>query len=294
MEILPLWLLFALLAGFNSAGWKLANEYFSLSGNILVFWRGLLPALLIAPFTFFIDWPTNSIFYYAVFSTIPIVTIQDTITFEANKIFGAGVSSRVAPLGIFLIFVGWLIIKPEQISYYLSSPLYSVGIVLSIFSIMFFASRLRHCEVSRKAFIFLLPAILLGSVTAILNKTAMDNSQFHQGVWIYIMIQGFGLVLTTSIKEKITHKNLNRFFTKKAIKAGSVVALLALTGISFKGYGFSLVDNPAYFVSITMLAPIWIVCVYKIIGKKEKNIDVKSGLFLVLSVIMLVLFKGMM
>jgi hypothetical protein len=197
-------------------------------------------------------------------------------------------------MGLFVSFIGWLIIKPDQINTYIANPIYGSGIVISLCLVVFFASRLRHCSVSKNAFIFILPFIFFDGVLTILNKTAMDSAELHQNVWFYMMLQGFGIACVVAIKEKIKRKNIKHLFDKKLIKAGLCICLFGLMGGGLKGYALYAVDNPAYVVAIVMLSPFWIICIYKIIGRKEQGVDIISGLFLVLSVIALVLFKGMM
>lgn len=294
MEILPTWLFFALGFSFLATGLRATNEYFKVNGHALVFWRGLLPALCMIPMAFMNPWPTNPVFYFAVLTTIPIVTFIDSIHFEASRKFGAGVPSRLLPTGILITFIGWLIIKPEQIDAYLANPVWGIAIILSLGSIVFFASRLRHCEVSRSAFIFMLPVVLSGGIVTMLNKTAMDNSGLHQGVWFYILLQGTGVAVMAVLRDKLKKRSIKKLFSKELIKAGMVICFFTIAGTAFKGYGLAMVDNPAYFAAVGMLSPFWIICLYKIIGRKEDGIDVISGLFLVSSVIALVLFKGML
>lgn len=294
MEFLSSWVVFAFGFSFLAAGLKLTNEYFKVNGHALVFWRGLLPAICMIPVAIIAPWPTDPLFYLATIATVPVVTFTDSLHFESHRKFGAGVSSRLAPLGIITVFIIWIIANPEQIYSYINNALYGSGIILSLLLIMFFASRLRHCEISKSAFIFLLPVILFSGIATMLNKVAMDNSDLHQGVWFYILIQGFGISILAIIRDKIKKRSLDSLFNKNLIKPGLVICFIAIVGITLKGYSLRAVDNPAYFTAVSMLAPFWIIIVYKIVGRKEQGVDVTSGLFLVLSVIALVLFKGML
>jgi hypothetical protein len=246
------------------------------------------------PIAFIYPWPTNPVFYYAVAATVPIVTFTDSIQFQANRKFRAGVVSRLLPISIFIIFVGWLLLEPSQIYDYIDNPTIGTVIIISLCAIVFFASRLRHCEVSKTAFLYILPVILFNGVVTMLNKISMDHAALHQGVLFYILLQGSGTAALALGRDMFKKRSLKKLFHKKLIVAGIFIGCFIMMGTAFKGYGLRAVDNPAYFAAVGMLSPFWIICIYKIIGKKEQNIDVRSGVFLVLSVIALVLLKGML
>lgn len=245
------------------------------------------------PYAILTPWPTNPLFYIATLATVPIASYTDVIYFEGNKKYGAGVVSRLLPLGLIVSFVGWLLVKPEQISMYLASPVYGGGVVVSLGLTVFFASRLRHCNVSKNAFVFLLPLIFFDGILNILNKTAMDSAELHQSVWFYLMLQGAGVAIFSAVKEQAREKTLIHLFDKKVIKAGICIFCFAIMAGPLKGYALHDIDNPAYVSAVYMLYPFWIFIIYKIVKRKEDGIDIFSGLLLVLSVIALVLCKSM-
>lgn len=294
MEFLPTWVWLSLIVSFSSAGWKLVNEYFKVDSHALVFWRGFLPFIFMLPFTFFIPWPTDYIFYVLVLMVALIGTFTDVVYLDASKKYGAGVPSRLQPLGLFIGFIGWIIIDTSQIDVYMAQPIYATGVVLSLCSIVFFASRLRHCEVSKNALIFMLPAIFFGGFFGVLIKTAMQHAELYQGIVFYILVQGIGITIFTLIKEKFKKRKLKRILQKDVMKAGFFIGVFGVISGSCGSYAFHLAENPAYSSAITMLSPFWIIILYKIISRKENGVDVLSGVFLVLSVISLVLFKGML
>lgn len=177
MESLPWWLP-ALIYSFAGASSALLNEYFKLDGLKLTFWRGLIPTLALTPVIFTITPPSSPIFYLATAISSTLAVYIDTRVFNTAAQFGAGVMSRLKPVSIWLIFIFWLSINPSQIIELITDWHKSIVILIALSIMVVAAMSLKSCRISRAAFIYLLPALLLGVLINISNKVAMSHSPF--------------------------------------------------------------------------------------------------------------------
>lgn len=294
MEILSSWVIMAFFASLFNAAWRLVSEYFKVDNKALIFWRGAFPALYASPILFFIPWPKDPLFYVFVISVACIVTFTDVILFDITKKYGAGVPSRLQPLGILLSFIAWFLIDTNQIDLYLEKPVITVGIITSLLMIVFTTTRLRRCTISKEVFIQMVPVIIATSAAGILIKMGLAHAESsNQAVGYYILVQGTAIAIFVAIRESIKRRRLNRILDKDVLKAGFVIGLLTPCSVFCAAHAFIAADNPAYVSAVILLSPFWIVLIYKSLNKKEQG-DVKTGLLLVASVIALVLFKGML
>ena len=74
----------------------------------------------------------------------------------------------------------------------------------------------------------------------------------------------------------------------KTIVVGFFAAMIFIFSMVSKNYAIWMVENPAYVSVFAMLAPFWLILIYKFMGRKEAA-DVKSGVILVLGCILLVI-----
>lgn len=262
------------------------------SGELLVFWRGLIPAIAITPIIFLYDvaFPSHWLFYAATVTTSMLVVYTDRIKLTAPQKYGAGPYSRLIPITIWLAFIGWVIVDSEYRHSILNNPTELV-FVISALSLGFWGTlRLkRNCSISTQAFIFIAPTILLSAVTAILNKTAMDSSgAFWSGVLIYAWIQS---LIIPSVRILINYyKNgttIKEYFAKDILAVGVWIGFLFLLLVIFKNSAMSLVENPAYVLLIGFTQPFIIVLTNVITGHNDST-DKLGGFAIICSVLLII------
>jgi hypothetical protein len=150
----------------------LANQEFQISGRLMAIWRHFGVAVLVTPAVFFITWPKEPIFYFAVISTCGFVAHSDRKLYEATAKYGAGIISRILPLGIWVSFVLWAVISPEWRSNFMAYPVFRKLVIFSCLFVCAFALLImyrKNFDASVLAF-FAWPIIFYGIVVMFLIK----------------------------------------------------------------------------------------------------------------------------
>ncbi len=289
------WIIPALIFSFIRASFTMINEWAKLPGTVMLVWRGFWPFIIMTPVMWFIDMPQNPLFYLYVACNAVFAAVTDARNFESASRFGGGVTLRLQPVSLVLVFLGWLAISPEQRALVLSHPYHMMGIIVCLALGAYALSHLRHCTVSKQAFIYLLPIICMSPLVDIFNKLSMDSVGTWHAVVTYIWFQsGFMAVLAIlflGFKQKKNLESVTRI-SKHHLVFGMLVAFILILGGLTKGTAMMLTSNPAYVTAIAMIAPIWATLFYKAIGKKEEA-NVTMGLAFVVCVAAMLLIAGL-
>ena len=268
-----IWILLALFSSFGTAALLLCNQFFKQDGFLLVVTNKFFLALLSLPLVLMFGWPDEPLFYICVLGTVPCSMIADRVFLTLASEYGGGPVSRLSPFAQVLIFGGWFAVHPVLLLGYLETPLLFAGIVFAISGAIFCASLTRHDHVSRTLIKRMIPFWIAVVVVTMLNKTAMDVSDFHSGVWAYIFVQGVGVSvgggLWIGLRKKMRERLKQNY--KKVLIASGCLSLAAMTHLVFKNYAFTYVDNPAYVTLIDMTHPLWILLVNKAVGHPDKH-----------------------
>ena len=276
------------------AGFMLMSQYARIDGVLTVFWRGFTPFLLLLPALFYVDMPTSYIFYGATFLTALIASYTDVKHLNGAIKFGAGTSLRVAPFGLWFVFIIWMLISPDYRAYFFTHPLAAAGICFSLLCAVVGASFMRKCEISMSAIIYFLPVIFMGAFIDIFNKLAMDNSSYLGGIVTYIWMQGGIISIVCALKSCVFGGYQPRtFFSRHIFIVGGLISMGFLLGNFFKNTAMAYTVNPAYVSAIILLSPLWASLFYRLKGKKDGANEI-AGLLVVASSIMLVLFASNM
>ncbi len=297
LSIDNIWILLALAAGIFSAAAMLTNQYFKLSGILLVIISRFFTLLLLVPFIFIIELPTNSIYYILVAMTGIIAGFADIRTLNVAAQLGGGVVSRLVPLMVPTIFISWFFVQPSDLKTYLHTPIKTIGIILTIIAISYFASKMNKCHISKEGFKLMLPVIVGYSVNALLAKIALNNSELVGGVYGYMVVQSiFALIFTSAYYfqqkiSKITVSKSKIYLEKKLLFASLLLALFWIAQIASKISSFAFIDNPAYPNALVLLAPVWILIFYKITKHQEKA-NISAGIGIMISSTILILLTA--
>lgn len=291
-----LWFIFAIISIFSNVAIAETNQHFQkTNGNLIVFWRGVIPFICLTPIAFIIEWPDNPWFYIATIATAPISAYSDGLKFEAPKRFGAAVVSRVIPNVIWVTFFLWLLFSTEYREEFTENiqqvVLTILAMVLGFYGVMRMKSK---CTVSYDALKFLSIYLILSSILNILNKTAMIHSSFWSGVILYAYIQSALIPIFKIVYNARSGIKLKDYFEPTVIKYGIIIGLLFIIASLSKNTSITMVTNPAYFVLINhSLQPIIHVYINKIIGRQDES-DIPSGLMVVCSVLLLVIAENLL
>lgn len=287
-----IWWLCAFAASIFGAFFYTANQYLQLPGHALVFWRGIVPAVVLFPFVLMIEWPSSPIFYGATMLTAMMAFYGDARNLQGASVYGGGVTSRMKPFIIWLVFVLWFVFHASYRENILADMPRFAAIVVTMLVGVLAAANMRKCAVSRKAFVFFIPIILIGAFIDLLNKTAMDNSALWSGILVYAWIQGSVIASLAfahhGMSRRLSIKNL---FAGNMITAGLVLGLCVVFINISKNMAMSYTVNPAYVTAIICTSPFWVSLYYKVTKHKEVA-DVRSGLVFVISAVVLVLLNS--
>lgn len=285
------WPLFAFVGSFISALSLILNQHARISGRLLVLLSRALLVILCLPVVYSMPWPTEPIFYGIMVLSSLCVFYADRKLLDLIAVYNSGVVSRLMPLGRLVTFVGWAILTPMTFISYFDNPYIGIGIVSSFAGSLFFAMKLEKSPLSKEVVHKFMPVIVAYGTTNILNKLAMEHSDYHQGVWYYIFIQSIMIVtmgvffLPRWIKRK--HITKADALNKRTGIISIGIALTWMGTMVCRNYAITLSSNPAFAVTIVMLAPVWIVLYNKLIGFKDDS-DILSGLGVVACAILLV------
>lgn len=284
-----IWIPLSIIVSLARAGNRLSNQYFKLPGIFLIVANKFLLLLYTLPFVFFIEWPSDPLFYILLLIQAPIAVYQDKKNFEMTAKHGAGIVTRIEPLGIVLLFFAWMVVSPSLFSENLENPWRFAGIILTLSAISYFAMRLRKCEINFTVFKEMIPLIIGVTCISMLGKAIIDTAESADAVVIYIFFQSFIMIAIALLFNKKT-KNVGKdvFLNFGNWRKAAFLSLIMLVGIGGRILAFRYVENPAYVSAIILMAPVWIVMFYKFVKHKEEG-DVKSGFGIVASAIILTL-----
>ncbi len=289
----PLWAMFGLSAASFSAIFMLIQERLKISGFAMAFWNKAACALLTLPLALYFGFPENWIFYALVFGGGVVWMISDVQFFSAIPKVGAGTVSRVLPVTIIISFFLWFLFDPALLQKYLTTPVQSGLLIVTLCASVFFATRLRHCPISWQA-VRLLWFVLLASIIApIAIKLITQQSPSSQGPFAYIFSEAtfmvMGWYLWFLFKKPVTKEVL---FDKRSIKGGIMTGAIFSLMMSSNFMAYSFIDNPALLSAVKFTDTVIILIVYKLTKRKEEA-DIVSGLGIVACAAVIVLLKSM-
>ena len=148
---------------------------------------------------------------------------------------------------------------------------------------------MRRCPVNFEVVKAMLPLIFVMGTINIIAKTGINHAPSHNGVAVYIIIQSALVVLISKFFNcRNAEKETNILKDTKLLKTSFVLSILSLGVIALRLYGFILTPNPAYVTAIMLTGPFWVMLFYKIVKHEEKG-DIKPGIGIVISAILLTL-----
>jgi hypothetical protein len=284
-----MWAFFAFTAALLQSGLRLTNQYFKLPGLKLVLTGKLIQLIIITPLTFFVVWPKEPLFYILTALTAPFVVFQDKSLYDFTARFGAGAVTRIEPLSVPILFISWLLINPDLLMKNLENPITFAGISLCILASAFFATQMRHSAINFQVIKAMLPIIIIMATLNIISKTGIDCAPDHNGIVIYIFIQAiFVILISLLLDHKQSGKFINPLEDKKLLKASFILSILLLNTMALRLYGYILASNPAYVTAVMLTTPFWILLFYKLTKHEEKG-DIKPGIGIVISSILMTL-----
>lgn len=266
-----MWVIFGLITSLVGAIYYISNQNSKLKPEIFMVYRGLLVAVIATPLalTYFYIFPWQ--FYaIAVFQGISI-SFLDYKYFNAYHKFGAENVNSTTPLGVFIIFLLWLILKPGTIGIYLKAPLQSLIILTSLTLMVFSVIKYRQQEIGKSCLRYMLPLLCFSAVVDISNKFITDYSEGH------LLILSFHRVALTGWIVGLINLFYNRnisyheLLSLKNIRQSWFILLVVISMVLLN-VSMYYAPNPAYISAMLFLSVVWIIIINRIMILCGKNI----------------------
>lgn len=255
------WWLVSIFASFIFAMYIFANQIFKLKGSLVMIYRGIGAAIFLLPFVPLIQGVANPNFYYLCLVQGVLIAYLDNRLFNAANRFGAEITSVIQPVSVMFGFVIWFILVPQQFWDLCQNPWRLFFITASMIGIVSSVLMLKKNRMSRKAFFYLLPALLTVTVLDLLGKKLMDIGQdnvlgaiFYYSIITSVIAGGINAIVFFREGNSISEV----FHLRNLLFAGIPVIVLILAMYTFKNYSLYLSSNPAYVMAIIYSYPIWI------------------------------------
>ena len=271
-----LWWVFAFCAGLMTALFVFSNQVFRLKGSMVMIYRGLGTAIFLLPFCFLVTPPESSVFYYLCCGNGLLIAFLDNRVLNAAKTFGAENAAMLQPLSIVFEFFAWFFFVPNLLSNMAQNPVRLGIIIIALLCLAFSFFMLKKNNVTKRAFLYLLPAMLSVMVIDIQCKILMsvDTSRLLSSIFYYSLITS---AVAGSINAFIYFKNGNTLSEvikpKNLLFAGVPLVVLMLSIYTFKNCSLHWVENPAYTMAIINLYPLWVAAANRIYNKYFNHIS---------------------
>lgn len=290
-----MWILFAFFTSIVNAIYYICNQNIKLPPSAFIIYRGFLVGLLAVPFLFFYDIIGAWQFYAIAIIQGAITAYNDLMSFKANQKYGAETVSSIIPINVSFTFIMWCFLEPLIIVKYAESPIKSLLIILSLYGIIYSLAKYRHTKITKEAFIYLLPVMLMGSTISIFNKTIMDYAQDS------LLGLCFWRIFISSITVGLIHfviyirrsRPLSELFKADYFKRSWIFIFIPLSMI-FRNLAMFYTVNPSYVSAIVQTSLLWVMFFNRHIKfihfkKQLMRMDKKWALLMLTSVIVLVL-----
>lgn len=290
---IPLWAVFALLCAASSALVLIIPERLKCDGFALAFWNKAAALVFMIPLVIYNGLPGQWEFYALVAAQACLWVVSDVIFFRALPEVGAGVISRLLPGTVIATFVLWFFFDPALFGKYLTTPVRSALVGVTLCGSVYFATRLKHDPVSWAAIRRIWFVLFAAIVGPLMYKMVTKYVSIEQGPFAFVLFEAMVMVTLWSVfyavKKPIPASVL---FSKQSLKGGAMVgAAMCLVSLS-KFAAMHYVDNPGLVPAVKYLDAIIVMAYYRAIGKVEKA-DVMAGLGIVVCAATIVVLKSL-
>ena len=142
------------------------------------------------------------------------------------------------------------------------------------------------------AFKTLLPIFLLMPLGGVLQKLALDKTELSSGPLINLFFGSFIAVVTyVALCAVVPNVRRNLEINFVTVKVGIICSIFSTILIYTANLSYDLVANPAYATAVSFSSAIWVLLIYKIMGKQD-NARILPGLGIVLFTALLVILSG--
>lgn len=291
--ILPLWSVYAFAAAFSLTAVPLIQEKFKADGFALALWNKVIVAFVMFPFILSVGFPDDWKFYLYLSLTAVIFSISDVVYFRAVPVIGSGTMTRLLPSSVVISFFLWFAIDPGLIPQYLSPWWKAVSLLAVLSLFLYSAMQVKKCSVSWQGVLRIWPVIFAACTGGVLSKMALSHAPINQGVFAYIFLQSLMMVVMLygyyRIRKPVSSAVMR---SRNTLTTAIVMGVFSTLPIFLKTKALQLADNPGLVSMILITDFLWVIVVYRLIGRKERG-NIWAGLGIVTSALFLILIKSL-
>lgn len=272
----------------SAAAIPLVNQHARAERLSMLFWLRVFMLVIALPILCIVGWPGDPVFYVATFATAFIWAYSDLAGFRVTEQFGPGPVTRLIPLNVLVTYVMYAVVQPDVLYSYCHDPLRALAIAVALSATVFFAMRLQSLPAPREALHAIGPIVLMSGIGVVFAKIALDHASPASGVFGYMAVQAFFMVIIFGALEALWQPVPRAVFAGRvAMKAGLLMGAVSFVHLLFKSYAYRMVENPAYVSAIVLTTPFWIMLYYKI-ARNQVIGDLKAALAVVASAAILI------
>ncbi len=279
------WWLWALIASGFYAIFLDFNRRWKMEPVLLNAWRALTMAVVLAPITLFMEWPTHPLFYGAAVFLGVALFIGINVQFWMAKKHNGRVAALTLPIEVVGMFALWLVIDDAQRQALFAQPMVLAAVV-GIFVVMTAALlRFRSNDITRD----LVPIILfLGAIFVVMNvlvKAGLATASEPFGAVAVITLVQSAVFAVLSFGWQLVKKQ--PMWEPKLVKAVPGLAGVHLAYSLCLNMGFFYTPNPGYIAVFILLAPVWLLFYHKLAGIPDSASPVAGTVLVVAAMVLL-------
>ena len=293
-----MWFVYVIISSLFSALYYFGNQSAKISPNIFMFYRGIVPFVVLLPFLPLFPFIDAWQFYALCLLQGCVIAYIDNRNYQAMQKWGAETISSLHPFSVGVVFVVWFLLKPSEGIQLMSNPLKFVGVVTALSCIVYATSSFNKDANTKAALTYLLPFYLGAAICDNINKLCMSYltpEQVMAGSYFYILLTGaviavfnFGLYLQRGGK-------IANLYCAQNIKY-SWVLLIGICCMVSKNFAMYSVSNPSYVTAALYLYIIWIMIGgnllhYFGINGTFKKVNRRKALLLLAAAVALILLE---
>ncbi len=288
----PLWAVFALICASMSALMLIIPERAQVDGFAMAFWNKVAAFIFMVPLVLWNGLPQQWEFYALVATQALLWVVSDVIFFRAIPKVGAGVVSRILPISVILTFCLWFLFDHELFRQYLGMPMRSLLVCAALCGSVYFAMRLKKCEVSWAAVRMIWFVLFAATVGPLMYKIITRYTDIQQGPFAFVLFEAAIMIpIWCAYYTWRRPVPINVMFSGRVLKYGALIGgVSSLVAIS-KFAAMHYVDNPGLVPAVKYTDAIMIMGYYKMTGRTEKA-DVIAGLGIVGCAAAIILLKS--
>ena len=292
-----MWVFYTLLSSWICCAYYFGNQISKIAPNIFMFYRGLVPVLVLLPFLPFIHFVEAWQFYVACAFQGVVISYIDYRNFRAMRVWGAETVSSIYPFCLGFVFVFWLVLKPSDIAGYIETPFRFAGIILALTGVFFSVSSYRKSRRGNQALKYLTPFILMSALCDAMNKFCMSyvpEQDLISGSVLYVLIHSAVISAINFVIYGRKKGTISDFGKWSNLKYSPIIILNVLASMT-KNFAMYNTPNPSYVTALLYLYIVWIMLVAYILmrfGIKCRHTDLprrKVFLLLVSTVVLAIL-----